>query len=88
MRKQRPTPCAALPEVEDPTPPPNVLLVDLERAAAVRRALVQLPPQQRLAVILRYYENYGYREIAAALDVTEKAAERLLARGREALVPC
>ena len=85
VRKKRPAPCADLPEVEDPSPPPDVLLVEFERAAAVRRAILQLPPQQRLAVILRYYENYGYREIAESLEVTEKAAERLLARGREAI---
>jgi RNA polymerase sigma-70 factor, ECF subfamily len=85
VRKKRPSVGAELPDVVDPAPTPDVLLVDFERAAAVRRALGQLPPQQRLAVILRYYENYGYRDIAEALEITAKAAERLLARGREKL---
>ncbi|MGI6656313.1 MAG: sigma factor-like helix-turn-helix DNA-binding protein [Desulfobulbus sp.] len=42
-------------------------------------------PNQRLAIVLRYYENLGYEEIASALETTTKAVERLLARGRERL---
>ncbi len=54
-------------------------------AIAVRAALDALPPNQRLAIVLRYYENLGYKEIASALETTTKAVERLLARGRERL---
>ena len=58
-----------------------------ERAAVVHKALAELPPKQRMAVILRYYENQGHREIADALETTVKGAERLLARARAALEP-
>lgn len=64
--------------------PDGASLLD-ERAAAVREALDALSPPQKMAVILRYYENSDYREIAAALDTTPKAAERLLARARATL---
>ena len=52
---------------------------------AIRRALEALPPAQRMAVVLRYYEDLDYRAIAEAMDTTEKAVERLLARARAAL---
>jgi len=61
--------------------PEGVALLD-ERAAIVREALDGLPPAQKMAVILRYYEDLGYREMAAVLNATEKGAERLLARAR------
>ena len=56
-----------------------------ERDEAVRKALNTLPPNQRMAVVLRYYEGLSGREIAAAMEVSPKAVERLLARGRTAL---
>jgi RNA polymerase sigma-70 factor, ECF subfamily len=56
-----------------------------ERAAAIRGVVDALPPAQRMAVLLRYYEDLDYRAIANAMDTTEKAVERLLARARAAL---
>jgi len=53
-----------------------------ERAAAVQQALDALPAAQKMAVVLRYYEDLGYREIAVVLKTTDKAVERLLARAR------
>jgi RNA polymerase sigma-70 factor (ECF subfamily) len=85
IQKKRPALLDTLPEREDPSPLPDGVLISTEKASAVRRGIAQLPPKQRLAVILRYYEEYSYREIAIAMDTTEKAVERLLARGREML---
>lgn len=56
-----------------------------QQADAVRAALDALAPQQRMAVVLRYYEGLGYQDIALALETTPKAVERLLARGRDRL---
>jgi RNA polymerase sigma-70 factor (ECF subfamily) len=72
-------------DVPQDQPSPEDLLILDERAAAVRRALDTLPAAQKMAVILRYYENLGYREIATVLKTTDKGAERLLARARAAL---
>lgn len=41
---------------------------------AVWRVCQRLPRQQRAAVVLRYYEDLEYGEIAAILDVTEATA--------------
>ena len=51
----------------------------------VRKALDKLPPNQRMAIVLKYYEGMGYRDISATMEVPEKAVERLLARGRASL---
>jgi RNA polymerase sigma-70 factor, ECF subfamily len=56
-----------------------------ERDQAVQAALNHLPANQRSAIVLRYYEGLSGREIAAAMETTTKAVERLLARGRDAL---
>ena len=42
--------------------------------AAVTRAVEELPDQQRLALIMRKYQELSYTEIAAALECTEAAA--------------
>jgi RNA polymerase sigma-70 factor (ECF subfamily) len=55
------------------------------RNRAVEAALDSLPPNQRMAVVLRYFQDLGYDEIGRALDVSQKAVERLLARARESL---
>lgn len=60
-------------------------LLDREKALAIRAALDLLPPNQRMAMILKYYEDLGYKEIAQALEITPKAVERLLARARQTL---
>ncbi len=56
-----------------------------QEADAVRGALDALSPQQRMAVVLRYYEGLSYQDIASALEATPKAVERLLAHGRDRL---
>jgi RNA polymerase sigma-70 factor (ECF subfamily) len=61
--------------------------VSEERSNEVRNALMSLPDRQRMAVVLRYYENLGHHEIAAALGTTAKGAERLLSRARSLLEP-
>ena len=58
-----------------------------ERDEAVRDAVQTLPSNQRMSVVLRYFEGLSTREIASALSSSEKAVERLLARARESLEP-
>ena len=55
-----------------------------ERRDQVQRALVSLPADQRLALVFRYLDDLPVREVAAALDRTEKATESLLSRARDA----
>jgi len=84
-RKRRPVYRPAPPETPDSKRSPSADLAAAERAAALRLALDALPANQRMALILRYYEGLGYHEIADAMSTSEKAVERLLARGRATL---
>jgi RNA polymerase sigma-70 factor, ECF subfamily len=81
VQKKRPLTTATLPDRPDLSQNPTQGEEDME----IRKALETLPPPQRMAVVLRYYEDLNYRQIAAAMDVSEKAVEGLLDRGRKAL---
>lgn len=86
-KKKQPLHLESIPDSPDPRPGAVDVLLRQEASAAVRRALDALPAHQRLAIVLRYYEDLNYEEIAAALETTTKAVERLLARGRDRLRP-
>jgi DNA-directed RNA polymerase specialized sigma24 family protein len=47
-----------------------------ERDGAIWSAVAQLPEAQRAAVLLRFAVDLRYREIAAALEISEEAARR------------
>jgi RNA polymerase sigma-70 factor (ECF subfamily) len=85
VKKKQPLCTSKLPETFDPGPTASENLISVERSRKVSKALDKLPPNQRIAIVLRYYEGLSYRDIAAAMEVTEKAVERLLARGRASL---
>jgi len=84
-RKKRPSYMEMPPERPDREPPAIDGIAARERDRAVRRALEDLPPKQRMTVVLAYYEGLGHRRIAETLEISQKAAERLLSRGRAAL---
>ena len=52
---------------------------------ALRAALAELPPRQRVALALKYVAGLTDSEIAAALDCPRGTADSLLSRGRAAL---
>lgn len=56
-----------------------------ELQEAIDRAIASLPDQQRLAVILRRYEEMPYDEIAAVLGTSVSSVKSLLFRAREDL---
>jgi len=56
-----------------------------ERDAAVHRLLNQLAPEYRAAIILRYWYDMSYLEIAGILDTTESAIKSRLFRARQML---
>jgi len=84
-KRKQPLLLETVPDTPDPSPDITNTMMRQEKAIAVRATLDGLPPNQRLAIVFRYYENLGYEEIASALETTTKAVERLLARGRERL---
>jgi RNA polymerase sigma factor (sigma-70 family) len=53
--------------------------------ADLRRALYRLPHDQRLAVILRYYMDLSFEEVAQTLRISTKAAKSRTYRALERL---
>lgn len=66
-------------------PGPEHLARHHDRSLQVRAALAQLPERQRDAIMLSHYQELSQREAAQVLEVSERALESLLARGRRAL---
>lgn len=85
LRKKRPLYTENLPERPDDGKTPDRALIEQERHQQVRWAMEQLPPQQCMALSLRYDNDLSYEEIAEVLQISVKAVERSLARGRAAL---
>lgn len=54
-------------------------------ADQLRRALAELPAQQREAILLREVRGLSYQEVASALSVTTSAVESLVFRARRSL---
>ena len=54
-----------------------------EKESQVHRLLDELPGDYRAAVVLRYWYDYSYKEIAQALDTTESAIKSRLFRARQ-----
>jgi RNA polymerase sigma-70 factor, ECF subfamily len=83
--KKRPLYSSRLPELVDHRPSPFRALTNAEREKAIRVALDQLPPNQRMVLLLKYFDGLGYADIAEILAITVKAVERSLARARQTL---
>ncbi len=64
---------------------PDASLLEHELQEAVDAAIARLPETQRLAVILRRYEELSYEEIAESLDQSVSAVKSLLFRARTEL---
>ena len=57
-------------------------LVTEERRHLVRKSLERLPPRDAEILLLKYTEDWSYRELAARLGVSESAIEARLHRAR------
>jgi RNA polymerase sigma factor (sigma-70 family) len=56
-----------------------------ERISKLKKDLTNLSPRQYESVILRFYEEFSYEEIASILNVNEQSARNLVQRGLEHL---
>ena len=63
-------------------PSPDATLLQAELQEAISTAIAGLPETQRLALVLRRYEELSYEEIAAVLNLTVPAVKSLLFRAR------
>jgi RNA polymerase sigma-70 factor, ECF subfamily len=64
---------------------PDNSLIEAELRDAIDTAIQTLPENQRLAVILRRYENVPYEEIAFILNTSVPSVKSLLFRARTTL---
>ncbi|MGK8207625.1 RNA polymerase sigma factor [Burkholderia cenocepacia] len=85
LRGRREEPVDSLPEVPDPQPQPAAYAEHRSRDARVRQALAALPPRQREALVLQYYQDLSNVEAANLMGITVDALESLLARARRNL---
>ncbi|PIP39907.1 MAG: RNA polymerase subunit sigma-24 [Desulfobacterales bacterium CG23_combo_of_CG06-09_8_20_14_all_51_8] len=71
-------------------PDENQVLVDdamvsHQRDERIHRALQTLPDPQRIALVLRIYDEFPYDEIASRMNVSEGKVKTLIFRGRRRL---
>jgi RNA polymerase sigma-70 factor (ECF subfamily) len=64
---------------------PDAALLERELQRAIEAAIAQLPETQRMAVVLRRYDELSYEEIAEVLDQSVPAVKSLLFRARTEL---
>ena len=61
---------------------PDAILLEAELQGAIEKAIALLPEMQRMALVLRRYEELRYEEIADVLDLSVPAVKSLLFRAR------
>jgi RNA polymerase sigma-70 factor (ECF subfamily) len=54
-----------------------------EQSAEMQKLLQELEPEYRLPLILRYWEDYSYEDIAATMEITVAAVKSRLFRARQ-----
>jgi RNA polymerase sigma-70 factor, ECF subfamily len=69
----------------DHTSTPSESLQATESAAALRKAIAELPEDFRLPLLLAEYEDKSHAEIAEILNCTSKAVENRIYRARKQL---
>ena len=72
-----------LPDLANKTPGENMLQQEMLRE--IDEAILTLPEQQRLAIVLRRYDEFSYEQIAEILKTSVPATKSLLFRARETL---
>ena len=78
-------PIAAALALSSSDPLPEQATLQSELGQEVQELLLRLDDSYRLAVVLRYWYDYSYAEIALAMDTTESAIKSRLFRARRQL---
>lgn len=74
-----------MPLKDEATSTPDAALLESELQSAIEKAITLLPDTQRMALVLRRYEELSYEEIADVLDLSVSAVKSLLFRARTEL---
>jgi len=64
---------------------PDASLLEVELQRTIEEAILQLPETQRMALVLRRYEQLSYERIAEVLDLSVPAVKSVLFRARTEL---
>jgi len=72
-------------DFSDGSPSPEELLLARERDRQINSSLQSLPENQRMALILKRYEDLSYDEIARILGCSVSAVESLMVRAKKNL---
>jgi RNA polymerase sigma-70 factor (ECF subfamily) len=72
-----------LQNLEELSPQPEENLLDQEQAAELQRLIDRLEPEYRTPLILRYWEDYSYEQIADVMALTIPAVKSRLFRARK-----
>jgi RNA polymerase sigma-70 factor (ECF subfamily) len=70
---------------DETNPAPDASLLEDELQRAIEEAIMQLPESQRMALVLRRYEQLSYEEIGEVLDLSVPAVKSVLFRARTEL---
>ena len=71
--------------VADPGPSPFEIALDREAILLIERALSEVNPNFRAALVLRDVEGMPYEEISEILEISLGTVKSRILRGREAL---
>ena len=74
-----------IPLKDEINPAPDASLLEHELQRTIEEAIMQLPESQRMALILRRYEQLSYEQIAEILDLSVPAVKSVLFRARTEL---
>jgi RNA polymerase sigma-70 factor (ECF subfamily) len=70
---------------DETNPTPDASLLESELQRTIEDAITELPESQRMALILRRYEQLSYEQIADILDLSVPAVKSVLFRARTEL---
>jgi RNA polymerase sigma-70 factor (ECF subfamily) len=70
---------------DESNPAPDASLLESELQEAIEKAIGELPETQRMALVLRRYEEFSYEQIADILDLSVPAVKSVLFRARTEL---
>jgi RNA polymerase sigma-70 factor, ECF subfamily len=66
-------------------PSPLSQVLTAEQGEIIRRALASLPDKFRIPIVLAYYNEFNYDQIAAVLQIPRNTVATLLFRGKQML---
>lgn len=70
------------PNLRESAPGPEEVAVRREQSAAIQRYLARLTPEDRSVIVMRYWNDLSYEEIAEATGTTVSAVKSRLHRAR------